>query len=219
MIRNYIWDFDGMLFDSYPHMIEAMRLALLDFGVSATSEEIFAPIKLSVGTSMAQFLPAVKEDPDLRKQLFARYVFHEDPPENLPHAQPFPGVPEFLRAVVAAGGRNFVYSHRNDTLFDYLDQYGIRDCFVDFVVSTDGFPSKPAPDAINHLVTKHGLLPDETVMLGDREIDVLCGKNAGVHSCLFDEFGTLPPSQAEFRVHNHDELYDVFGIARQELND
>ena len=33
MIENYIWDFDGTLFDTYPAMVEGVFQALHDFGI------------------------------------------------------------------------------------------------------------------------------------------------------------------------------------------
>jgi phosphoglycolate phosphatase-like HAD superfamily hydrolase len=47
------------------------------------------------------------------------------------------------------------------------------------------FPSKPAPDAVNWICETYNLDKSETVMIGDREIDVLSGKNAGVYGCLY----------------------------------
>lgn len=213
MIRNLIWDFDGMLFNSYPHMIEAMRRALADFDVETTCEALFAPMKLSVGEACRVFLPQTARDADMNRRLNERYQFWEAP-EYPPKAEPFPGVPALLRAVCADGRRNFVYSHRGVTLYQYLDEHALRDCFSGFVTEDMRFPHKPAPDAILYLLKTYGLDPDETMMLGDREIDVQSGRNAGVHSCLFDEFGNLPPSAAESRIHTHDELYDLLSIPR-----
>lgn len=213
MIRNLIWDFDGMLFNTYPHMIEAMRLALADFGVQTTCEQLFAPMKLSVGEACSTFLPQTVQDENLRRRLHERYNFWELP-ENPPKAGPFPDVPALLRAICADGRQNFVYSHRGVTLYQYLDENGLRDCFSGFVTEDMQFPHKPAPDAILYLIRTYALDPAETMMLGDREIDVQSGRNAGVHSCLFDEFGDLPPSEAEYRVRTHDELYELLSIPR-----
>lgn len=48
-IKNYIWDFDGTLYDSYPAMVEGAAKALQDFGIIKdprdlpNNEEIFYP--------------------------------------------------------------------------------------------------------------------------------------------------------------------------------
>lgn len=33
-MKNYIWDFDGTLFDTYPAMVDGAWQALKDFGIS-----------------------------------------------------------------------------------------------------------------------------------------------------------------------------------------
>ena len=43
-----IWDFDGTLYDSYPQMAEALRLALRDFSITANIAEIYALQKVTL---------------------------------------------------------------------------------------------------------------------------------------------------------------------------
>ena len=62
--------------------------------------------------------------------------------------------------------------------------------FDDFVTAEHNFPHKPAPDAILYLIKKHNMNLNETIMIGDREIDVLSGKNAGIQACLFTQGNT-----------------------------
>ena len=72
------------------------------------------------------------------------------------------------------------------------------------VTSENNFAAKPSPEAMNHIVEVNGLDRNETVMIGDREIDVLAGKNAGTYGCLY----TLSPKEtaADFVV---DDIYKV----------
>ena len=44
---------------------------------------------------------------------------------------------------------------------------------------------KPSPEGIEYLLGKYKLPVRECLMIGDRELDVLAGKNAGVDACLF----------------------------------
>ena len=53
MIKNYIWDFDGMLFDSYPHITSAFLKALADFGIEADYDEAKAQLEISYATAYA----------------------------------------------------------------------------------------------------------------------------------------------------------------------
>ena len=44
-IKNYIWDFDGTLYDSYPAMVEGAAKALQDFGIIKDPREIYQTMK------------------------------------------------------------------------------------------------------------------------------------------------------------------------------
>ena len=67
------------------------------------------------------------------------------------------------------------------------------------MTSLDGFPAKPAPDALNFLIQKHGLDRAQCVMLGDRDIDLDAGKNAGIACALFDPEGFYPDYDTPWR--------------------
>ena len=72
-------------------------------------------------------------------------------------------------------------------------------------------PMKPAPDAIRYLLDEFQLDPAETIMIGDREIDILSGKNAGIHTCLFTDGNPgAAASEAEYTAGNMAELYALF---------
>jgi len=50
----------------------------------------------------------------------------------------------------------------------------------------------------------HGLRPDETLAVGDREIDILAGVAAGIRTCLFR--GEDARTEADLFIHEFDEL-------------
>ena len=77
-----------------------------------------------------------------------------------------------------------------------------------FVDSSNGFPAKPAPNAVEFICREYGLDKSETVMIGDREIDVLSGKNAGVYGCLFTKKEN-PGTAADFVV---DDIIKILEI-------
>ena len=77
------------------------------------------------------------------------------------------------------------------------------------MTSLDGFPSKPAPDALNYLVQKHGLKKAECVMVGDRDIDLDAGKNAGIGCVLFDPDHAFDDYGTPWRFSSMDTLREV----------
>ena len=70
------------------------------------------------------------------------------------------------------------------------------------------FAQKPSPDAVNWICETYGLDKSETVMIGDREIDVLSGKNAGVSGCLFTKKENVE-SKADFIIRDIIETEEI----------
>lgn len=199
MLKNYIWDFDGMLFDSYPHITAAFVKMMKDFGEEVDYAKTKALLEISFGAAY-DFYSTTEE----QKIRFGEY---EHDFEMEPLAEPFPNTAATLKKIREKGGRNYLYTHRGVSTFYYLKKYGIYDLFEDFVTSENGFPMKPAPDAVSHIVAKHNLNKDETVMIGDREIDVMSGKNAGTKGCLFSL--TKKETQADFVVDDIIKILDL----------
>jgi HAD superfamily hydrolase (TIGR01549 family) len=97
----------------------------------------------------------------------------------------FDGAEDVLATVVAAGGRNFLVSHRDNQVRDLLRIEGIDQYFTAVVTADDGFARKPDPAAFLHLIAEYGLDPRRTVAVGDRPIDIEAGIAAGVDTVYF----------------------------------
>lgn len=203
--QHYIWDFDGTLFNSYPHMAWAFQTALKDYGLEISIEEIMPWLKLSVTKAVCHF-----EEQYTLEGLSKRYAAHEDEEDGGAPVRPYDGAEQVCREICAQGGFNYLYTHRGLSALTYLRRCGMDSFFRDAVTQVDGFPSKPAPDAIRHLCEKFRMDPETVLMLGDRDIDILAGTNAGVHGCLFDPDGYFRSFQVEYRVDGMPELAKTF---------
>lgn len=192
---HFFWDFDGTLYDTYGRIARAAQKALRDLGQEAELDAIYRMIKRSLHFLWAELLlPLGVEE----KAFSAAYHAHaeEEGPESI---RPYPGVREMLEAVAAGGGKNYLYTHRGLDALACLQRDGFSALFADAVTSADGFPLKPAPDALNHLVEKHGLDRRRCIMLGDRDIDLDAGKNAGIDGALFDPENFYPDYATPYR--------------------
>ena len=195
IFRHFFWDFDGTLYDTYGRITRACVNALQDTGAAASFDAVYPVVKRSLDTCFRTFAAPLGV---ARDAFMAAYHAHseEEGPESI---RPYPGAEEALRAVIAGGGRNYLYTHRGESVFRWLDHDGLTGLFFDRVTSLDGFPAKPAPDALNYLVEKHHLDRAACVMIGDRDIDLDAGKNAGLHCALFDPEGYYPDYETPWR--------------------
>lgn len=184
LFRHYIWDFDGTLFDSYPHIIACFRKILEEEGIVCDGEALALRFYDNFGAARRW---SGISDAGYRRFTELHYRMGADEVE--PRVRPFPEIRELLQKIVAAGGSNYVYTNRNDTARLYCEQYGLASYFRDYLsTSADGFPGKPAPDALLALMERYSLKKEECVMIGDREIDGLSGLNAGMAGCLVTDF-------------------------------
>lgn len=198
--RVCIWDFDGTLFDSYPVMNRAMMEALQALGQPRPFEEVRRLMKQSVSTALNFYREHFSLGEELGTEFRRREKLLSD---DLP---PYDGALELCRDITEAGGMNLLYTHRDSVSETMLQRHGFAPFFAGGVTAEDGFPSKPAPDALLHLMQAFSFAAPEAVMLGDRDIDLLAGKNAGMAGCLFDPMDDYASFDTAFRVHNMKEL-------------
>lgn len=191
---NIIWDFDGTLFDTYPAMCRDLRQVMAGLGVRTELEDLLVRFTASRDTVLEWCgeragLPAGEID-----RVYRAWVAEHGQPE----AHPFPHAREFLERFQAAGGKNFVFTHRSGSVHDYLAGEGLTQYFTDVVSAGTTYAKKPDPAGNNYLITTHGLDRNRTLAVGDRELDVLAAKNAGIDACLVDP--ALPETAADWRI-------------------
>lgn len=177
--KNYVWDFDGTLCDSYPHttiqFLRAMGWENEQPG-SARYEEVF----LLLQVKWRQAIEHYRMTPEQSR------AFHQAANDFsvAPYPSLFPGARAVLAAIRAGGGRNFLYTLRDREAVRFLTSTDVVQYFDGFVTEENGFPGKPDPTAVRYLCDTYGLDPRETVMIGDRELDGDSGRNAGTAGCL-----------------------------------
>ena len=200
-MQNYIWDFDGMLFDSYPHITSAFLKALREAGKEADYDEAKALLEIPYATAYEYYNVSEEEKAAFRE--------HEHNYALRPIAVPFENTYKTLETLFNNGKKHFLYTHRGfETSQHYLEEYGMKKFFTAFVDSSMKFASKPSPDAVNWICETYNLNKSETVMIGDREIDVLSGKNAGTYGCLFTQKDGVE-SAADYIVKDIIEILDI----------
>jgi HAD superfamily hydrolase (TIGR01509 family) len=205
MIRNAIWDFDGTLFDTYPAISQAFQQALTDFGATAPLSEIEGLARVEMSYCAAEL--AARFDLD-RDDLIRRFGEHHAAaaPADQP---PFPGAREVCEKIMARGGVNAIVTHRKaESTAGLLTVHGLRPLFAEVITRDDGYPRKPDPAAFTAILRNQRLDPMETLAIGDREIDILAGRAAGLPTCLFRDGPSTVP--VDIAIRDFKELLAVF---------
>ena len=201
-IRHLFWDFDGTLYDSYPRIQQSLESSLQDAGIGDlfSHEELLSLIKINVYHAATVCAQTGHVDVD---ELMAGYYRYQRLSE---HFVPYEGLAECLLALHEAGFCHYLYTHRDAGAVRQLKRDGLWPLFADAVTSDDGFARKPEPDALLEMMRRNALVPEMCAMVGDRDIDIQAGHNAGMSGILFDPDGFYAGFPAELTVKGMDEL-------------
>lgn len=192
---HFIFDFDGTLSDSYPAFVKAARSIADQYGVPSSDEQIYRLLKKHSTVYLFDTL-------DFGKYRDAAYSEFRRLSEELlsSEATAMEGAEELLRFISENGGKSYVYSHSGSIVLHNVSRWGFEKYFDDYMLGDTVYPRKPAPDALLALMNKHGAEPHKCVMIGDRDIDILAGKNAQISGILIDDGGYYPELEVEYRV-------------------
>lgn len=202
MFEHYIWDFDGTLYDTYPMMLDGFMHTLKEYQITADRQEIFRILKEKSSASVAEkyaldFIEFSKT--------FKSYEGKgwEDPIS-------YPGTKEMLEAIVAKGQKNYILTHRTvSSTIELLKKEDMLHLIEEIVGPENKFSRKPDPASLTYLVEKYQMDRKKTVMIGDRTLDVLAGKNAGVQSIFYDLDYVLEDIQADYIVRTIPEMLEI----------
>ncbi|KAF1298652.1 phosphoglycolate phosphatase [Enterococcus sp. JM4C] len=206
MLEAFIWDFDGTLYDTYPVMVDAVQQTLSDYGFKADKELIYKVMK-------QRSTKELRERYSLTEEQFTP-KFHNYEAADQRISPPFKETKEVLEQIVKNGGTNYVLTHRGTASTWELLKHDQLDTLVEEVIGLDmDFPRKPDPTSLNFLIEKYGLNKENTIMIGDRKLDIDAGINANVVTCLFDIDHFLGEVNATHVVHN---LKDILSLPHTE---
>ncbi|MCH4889622.1 HAD family hydrolase [Acidaminobacter sp. JC074] len=204
-MKTLIWDLDGTLVDSYERITKVTQEVLKPYR-AFTIEEIHNKV---IETSVVSFVTNQAEDLGLDiNELFIHYKALTDQIAASDYKL-IENAKEVLKHYLDLGCKHYIYTHRGLSTYDILEAHGIREWFVDILTSDDGLKRKPDPDALNYLIEKYSLDKEETYYIGDRSLDVLCGKAAGLKTVYIGKDKTIDADVVVSEI-NHIKRYISF---------
>lgn len=203
MYKHIIWDFDGTLFDTYEVMGRALQLTFQKIGVEEHLEDIISLMKISITEALQFYIDKYRIDEEFIKEYEKTRREME-----LDQCKPYPGVLDILKEIKDTRRSNYLFTHRGVSSIAFLQKHQIYDYFTDCITSAHSFERKPSPAAILHLVERYHMNPQEAIMIGDRDLDILSAKNAGIKACFFDEAGAISGA-ADYNITHIIQLYEI----------
>ena len=102
---------------------------------------------------------------------------------NMDATAPYPGIPELLERLKAAGVQMAVYSNKADSFSREIVEHYLPGFFRLVRGKVDGVPVKPDPAGIHSIMKELDAKPESTLFVGDSSVDIQTGHNAGLKAC------------------------------------
>jgi phosphoglycolate phosphatase len=203
-LRLIVFDLDGTLIDSRQDLCNSVNATLTHFGLKPLPDDVIASyigdgaaMLIRRALAMPGELPA--DRPGLAEAMFEdafAFFLTYYRAHKLDYTLAYPGVMDSLEALklLPDGSRRPMAVLTNKPVGPALaicEGLGLSPYFFS-IYGGDSFPTKkPDPLGLVTLMAEAGAKPEETLMVGDSDVDVLTGRNAGAWT-LGCSFGLAP---------------------------
>lgn len=213
-IKAVIWDLDGTLLNTLDDLAASVNAALAMNGMPLRStQEVRAFVGNGIRNLMMRAVPDGEANPAFDKALedFTRhYGAH-----SRDRTRPYDGILEMLDKLSEAGVKHAIVSNKIDFAVKELSRayFGERMCAA--IGDDPSRARKPAPDSVLAAMREMGVTAQETVYVGDSDVDVITARNAGV-PCVavlwgFRDETCLRAAGAERLARTPEELWEIIG--------
>lgn len=207
-----IFDLDGTLLDTIRDLAVAANYALRTNGYPEhTVDDVRRFVGNGVRKLMERALPEGITDEAFQKAFadFKKYYAEN----NVVHTVPYAGIMELLSELKGRGYKLAIVSNKFDDAVKRLAAHFFCGIVSVAIGETLFIHRKPAPDMVFEALQKLGSTPDESLYVGDSEVDIATARAAGM-DCVSVAWGfrskaTLLSAGAGRIVDSPRELLDV----------
>ena len=178
-----IFDLDGTLLDTLSDIAAAGNSALERMGYPTHTVDAYRGFVGNGAKKLAwRILPEEKKNQDDYDQ-FVAVLLEEFAKELNKHVRPYGGIPEVLANFIDAGKKIAILSNKpHDYAVEAVKQYLPNIEFKAVYGGRKEVPLKPEPDAALAIAEEMGVDPHRTLFVGDTDVDIKTGVNAGMVS-------------------------------------
>jgi pyrophosphatase PpaX len=180
---NYILlDWDGNIAHTLNLWPDALDEVMKRRGYSLTRQQLIE--------STWGFVAYVTEHTDIAPDEAARAMSEAGDivVSRSPDVELFPDAPEVLKELKESGKHlALITTSERRMVMPALEKYGITELFETIVTDDDIEKSerKPNPKPLLMALERMGGTPEQAIMVGDRDKDIVAGQNAGMDTALF----------------------------------
>jgi phosphoglycolate phosphatase-like HAD superfamily hydrolase len=180
MIKHVCFDLDGTLVDSKETILKSTKEALDNLNIGYNiPEDIFSNM---IGMHFVDIFSKLNIDVidfekfiTIYKQLYFEYM---------PDSILYPGVKVALEYLKRKGVKiSLLTTKVQEQAERIINHFELLSLFDYIMGRRDGFQHKPSPEPLIFICKEIEIQPSESLIVGDTELDVQCGKDAGAKTC------------------------------------
>ncbi len=190
-IDAVIFDLDGTLISSHANIYYAVIKTFKKLGRNVViPEQKFYALLGHHFKDMFESLNIEVNDIEEFIYIFKNLYF-----DFINYSKPYEGVEEVLNFLKSSGIKTALLTTKGqDQAEKILEHFRYTDYFDMILGRRPGIAIKPSPEPYNFICNELSVNPENTLMVGDSELDIQCGKNAGALTCGVT-FGYRTPEQ------------------------
>jgi phosphoglycolate phosphatase len=193
---SVIFDLDGTLIDSVPDIHATANRVLADEGLEAQSlPQVQSFVGRGVPHLVSRLLAAAGQTPDPARQarMVAAFLAHYETAFDL--TEPFPGVPQALDRLAAAGHRLAICTNKPEAPARTVLRHLALDHHFPVIIGGDRLPQRK-PDPAPLLLARRENGGGPALFVGDSDVDAETAAAAGLPFLLFTEGYRTAPVEA-----------------------
>lgn len=187
MIKGVIFDLDGTTINSLNDIAYSVNIALSDFGYETKDTEL---VRKYMGTGFRNLVKGLLPD-DVDEEIIDKVTAHYSDvygKHYMDKTVAYDDIYELMNSLQKMNIKIAANSNKkNEFTANIMYKLFPQINFVATIGARDNVPNKPDPTSAIEIINKMGLEKDEVLYIGDSEVDMMTGINAGIKviACLW----------------------------------
>jgi HAD superfamily hydrolase (TIGR01549 family) len=210
-IKHVCFDLDGTLIDSHSTIYKATVKTFKHFSINSTVDE--NKFNSLIGRHFSDIFSGLGiEIKDISSFINVYKKFYFD---FIDESKMYDGILTLLEFLKSNNTYiSLLTTKAQDQADLIIDHFELRKFFSFVMGRRDEMAHKPSPEPLLFICNELKLKPAETIMTGDTEMDIQCGKNAGAKTCAvtygYRSIDILKKEQPDYLINRAEDMIKLF---------
>lgn len=189
MYTTVIFDLDGTLLNTLDDLADAVNYVLRKFGWQEhTVDQVRSHVGNGIRNLMKRSVPDGFQNPQFEEAFLAFKEYYQKHCQIKTDA--YPGIMDLLKSLHEKGYKLAIVSNKAHLAVTELNKIYFKD-YISIAMGENedaGIRKKPAPDMVNYALEMLGSTKDESIYVGDSDVDKATADNSGLE-CVLCQWG------------------------------